>query len=499
MSGHEHGGLWPDALLALGVFVALGALFVAGLRLPPMPHGWRRWLGRALTAVAAAAVVVAANVALFRNDVHVDLTHEQAFTPSAEATRVVTALRQDVELIYFYQKGNPAARHAVTMVELMGRLNPRLKVRAVDPDQNPALASRYGVRLYNAALLISEGRRLEIATTDDREMALAILRITRSDSKNVCFIADHGEYDIDNFEFHTHFEGSHSHSHNIGGMAVVQMEQHGIGRLRRALDKLGIKARKIIIAGTRAVPDDCTVVVDANPRTQHAPGEAEVLRAYLGRGGSALFLFEPDYVLEPQLDELLKSVGIGVGNGVVVDPSDHYYTDEQMVAVTRYAAHPATRFLALSFFPGIRPLRVEQRPGIASVPLFSSSASSYVVTDRLKIESEAASALRGSHPLAMASEGTLPVGSKPFRLIVFGDADFASNSFFPYLSNADLMLGSIAWLMREESAPTMKPPVEVLPRVTLTNSQMRWIFLLTVIGLPGAIVLAGAVMWWRRR
>ncbi|MCW5746437.1 MAG: Gldg family protein [Alphaproteobacteria bacterium] len=491
----QHAGEWMDVLWALGVLAALVALFVAGLRLPPTPHGWRRWSGRILTALAAATVVVAANVALFRNDAHLDLTREQAFTPSPEAVRVVTGLKQDVELVYFYQKGNPAARHAVVMVELLGRMSPRLKVRTIDPDQSPAIAGSYGVRLYNAALLISDGRRLEVPTTDDREIALAILRITRAAAKTVCFITDHGEYDIDNFEFHTHFEGTHSHSHDIQGMAVVQMEQHGIGRLRRALDKLGIVARKITMAGP--IADDCSLVVDANPRTQYAPPTADLLAAYLRRGGSALFLFEPDYALEPRLAAMLKSAGVGVGDGVLVDPSDHYYTDEQMIAVAKYARHPATRFLALSFFPGARPLSLETAPGIASVALFSSSASSYVVVDRLK--AEAPGAPRGAHPLAIASEGTLPGGTRPFRLIAIGDADFASNSFFPYLSNADLLLNSVAWLMREESAPTMKPPVEVLPTVALTNTQMRWIFLLTVIGLPGAIVLAGAVMWWRRR
>ena len=62
-----------------------------------------------------------------------------------------------------------------------------------------------------------------------------------------------------------------------------------------------------------------------------------------------------------------------------------------------------------------------------------------------------------------------------------------------------VVLGGIAWLMREESAPTMKPPVEVLPTVALTNSQMRWVFLLTVIGMPGGIALAGVAAWWLRR
>jgi len=82
---------------------------------------------------------------------------------------------------------------------------------------------------------------------------------------------------------------------------------------------------------------------------------------------------------------------------------------------------------------------------------------------------------------------------------VFGDADFASNSFFPYLSNADMTLGGIAWLIREERAPSLKPPVEILPRVALTGGEMRWIFITTVLLFPGAVALAGGLVWWRRR
>ena len=77
---------------------------------------------------------------------------------------------------------------------------------------------------------------------------------------------------------------------------------------------------------------------------------------------------------------------------------------------------------------------------------------------------------------------------RPFRLTVVGDADFASNSFFPYLGpNADIALAGVSWLLREDRLPTLKPPVEVLPQVdVLTNAQVRWIFILTVILLPGA-------------
>jgi ABC-type uncharacterized transport system involved in gliding motility auxiliary subunit len=84
-------------------------------------------------------------------------------------------------------------------------------------------------------------------------------------------------------------------------------------------------------------------------------------------------------------------------------------------------------------------------------------------------------------------------------LVVIGDGDFASNSFFPYMSNSDLVLASLAWLIGEERAPTMKPPVEVLPTVVLTNRQVRGIFLFSVLVLPGLAVAIGGVVWWARR
>jgi ABC-type uncharacterized transport system involved in gliding motility auxiliary subunit len=103
--------------------------------------------------------------------------------------------------------------------------------------------------------------------------------------------------------------------------------------------------------------------------------------------------------------------------------------------------------------------------------------------------------------MAVAAEGKLQDGAgRPFRLMVVGDADFASNSFFPYLANADIALAGVSWLLREDRLPTLKPPVEVLPQVALTNAEVRWIFILTVILLPGAVVLTGIGVWlWRRR
>ena len=100
----------------------------------------------------------------------------------------------------------------------------------------------------------------------------------------------------------------------------------------------------------------------------------------------------------------------------------------------------------------------------------------------------------------IAAEGALnEAATAPFRMVVAGDADFVSNSFFPYLANSDVVLSALAWLTREERAPAVKPPIEVLPMVALTGEQMRGIFIVTVLLMPGLIAFAGGTMWWLRR
>ena len=491
-----------NILLFAVVIAALGVLFTAALQVPAGRLGWPRWMGRGLLGAGAVAATVAANIALYRNDSHLDLTASKAFTPAPEVEQLVRDLRVDVELVYFFQKQDAAGRSAKMLVELLGRASPRLHVRTVDVDQYPGVASRYEVRGYNVAVLDSGGRRVQVTSTSDRDIGLGLLRVTRAEVKTICFAVGHGEYDIDNMEYHTHFEGAGGHSHSGEGSVVVLMEQHGFGRVRRALEGLGLLTRKVALSTAGRVPADCTVLVDGGPRTRYTPLEVEAISGYLAAGGATLLLFDLNFPVEPSLAGLLGRLGIRVGDGLVVDPAEHYFTDEQMVAVTSYPPHPITSGLALSFFPGVRPLELgPPAPGISTGPLAVSSPESFVRPVRAGPRDDTARSPGGPRVLAAASSGSWGGGppGAAFRTVVVGDADFASNSFFPYMSNADLLLSSLSWLAREERASTLKPAVEVLPRVSLTGRQVQGIFVAMVLVLPGLAALAGGLLWWRRR
>ena len=55
------------------------------------------------------------------------------------------------------------------------------------------------------------------------------------------------------------------------------------------------------------------------------------------------------------------------------------------------------------------------------------------------------------------------------------------------------------WLVRREEAIGIAPRNPEQVHLQLTESQMRWVMLLTVVGLPLLAVVAGVAVWWRPR
>ncbi len=222
-------------------------------------------------------------------------------------------------------------------------------------------------------------------------------------------------------------------------------------------------------------------------------------------------MYDLGFVLEARLAPRCSRSASAVEQDVVIDPLDHYSTDPEMVAVPVYEPHAITRNIALTFFPGIRSLTLlPPPPGVTSAPLFLQQPESYTrevqtVAQRQpdrEVAAAPSAATPGRRTLAAALEGIWPdaaPGSRPFRLVVVGDGDFASNSFLPYMANSDLALAMVRWLVREEQTPSVALRMPVPPLVLLTKTQMQRIFLVIEVLLPLGVVAVGAIVWWRRR
>ena len=99
----------------------------------------------------------------------------------------------------------------------------------------------------------------------------------------------------------------------------------------------------------------------------------------------------------------------------------------------------------------------------------------------------------------LRKRGALAPGAPPFRAVVIGDGDFASNSFLPYMANSDLLLAAVRWLAREERGTAVRTRIPVPPMILLTAAQSRSLFALIVILLPLTVIGIGGLVWWFRR
>jgi len=90
------------------------------------------------------------------------------------------------------------------------------------------------------------------------------------------------------------------------------------------------------------------------------------------------------------------------------------------------------------------------------------------------------------------------VGDKKMSLAVFGDSDFAKNSYWRNQGNADLFLNTINYLAEEEDLISVRPKEVDDRRVTLTQADVKTIFYLVVIAVPILVIIAGVFFYIKR-
>ena len=503
-----------NILLFAAWSLTLLTLFALAVRLPLRGRGprWTAWATNVLIVCGALGAVIAANVALYRHDVHFDATREGLNTPPQQLTTVVDELRAPLSLTYFYNASDPNAQAVREMVEIAARNHPLLAYRAIDLDKEPGLARDIGVHSYNTAVLQAGDRKVLVENvTDAARLGYAVLRVLRQRAETVCFVTGHGET-FRPMPGHYHFSHVETlRGHDIPGAGdVLVAEPEQLDRLQLALNEIGFDMRSLVTATANAIPSDCTVVAEIGPRAALVADEAGHLADYLKNGGRLLMLIDPQFSIGTELESrVLAPLNLSSEQAIIIDPLNHFRTDPDKVAVPYYPPHPITARLALTVFAQARPIRLSHPPeAVRASVLAASSQDSYLqppssaggitVAAGGSIPAEVE---HGAQALAVALEGAFPGAApdKHFRLVISGTSKFATNEYFSYVSNGELAVAIMRWLAEDEAAPNLAPRTYNVPEIVLTSVQMRNTFIALELLLPLSTALFGFAMWWRRR
>jgi hypothetical protein len=414
----------------------------------------------------------------YRHPLRVDLSPERAYTLSTHARHILAGLDRDVHVTVFVRSEDPRTPVLKDLLWRVARATRRVRYDFVDLNRSPALARQYGIDRYGALVVESGQQRRDVSNAAEGALLAAVLAVTRPSDRTVYFLTGHGEHAPTDSDRKT-----------------------GYSSVSRALEEDQFHVRDLPLVGPEGVPVDATVVVIAGPRKDLLPGEAERLDAYLDRGGSVLMLLDPES--PASFAAVAARRGITPLEQVVVDPERRLAAGE---GVTILVSGLTASFLvsgtleAPPVFSFARPLRLVSDADHPVIGFLQSGKASYPIP----IGAPANAPGGPAGPQIVGAAKVLPSAggdAKAGRMLVLGDADFASNALIDYLGNKDLVVNAANWLARDESLIAARAQQKETGREQffVTDAQGRMSFWLAAVVQPGLFFAFGIVAFVRRR
>ncbi len=481
LRGWALGLLWASLGSFLG-FLVLARGLIAGF---VTTRQGRYGVNTAVMVVAFVTILALVNFLStsvnFRNDV----TAANRFTLEEQTRTVLDELEEPVETFAFFTTDDPAAAIAEGLLREYALRSDKFSYRFVDPETEPATASRFQID-QNGVIVFASGDRVT-RTVDLSEQAFTgtLLRASGRGLKTVCFLSGHGE------------------------RSILGTTDFGVSLAAQALERELYVVRDFGLQTSGGVPAECAVVIVVGPDNDISDEDSVLLRQYLGGGGNALFAMGPD--TPESWTNILDEIGIVAGGGTVVDPASFARPDPATPLIQQEdynPEHPITIPLVERSVSTFFPLTTQMAPapadeqvtGALVAPLIRTTQLSWLdteLTDATTASFDQSTDLHG--PIWLASVAELPTVAGVSRIVAIGSSIFVGNQALAQLGNADLFVNSVNWATGQESLITIRPKLKA-PRIfIITQRQWNWILYSSVGVLPILVSLVGAWTWWRRR
>jgi ABC-2 type transport system permease protein len=290
---------------------------------------------------------------------------------------------------------------------------------------------------------------------------------------------------------------------------------------RRLTERENMEVKPLNLLEARDLPEDCKTIVIHRPSVRYGEKELTMLRAFLQRGGRLCVMvdaLDSQGFAETGLEGLLAEWGVRLGRNVVLTRVLNLLTQrevtvsEVVVDPDRYGSHPVVDKLKAGQYSckleAARTVEAVEGTKAETTPLITLADGAWAETslDQLRRRRPEPD---GEDPqadlvLARAAKAPAPGGAgapitPETRLVVFGSASFITDRDVQDYTNEDLFVGSLLWLMDREKSIGIGAKTLSDRRVTLDETKVNRIFLVTVVVLPGLSALLGLGLWLFRR
>lgn len=421
-----------------------------------------------------------------------DLTAFKEHTLSEQTLQALKTIQEPVTVKAFAKEPSEESSSIRKLLAAYSYHLKEMSFEFIDPDRNPSLTRQYDIRELNTVILEGYGKSQTLQMPDEEALTNALVRLSRDRSEKVYWVMGHGE------------------------RPFKSGEPESLATIHQSLSNQNYEFEEWTLA-QKDIPSDAALVVVAAPEKPLFPEEVASLKRFLDQGGSLLVFLEP--YQDGGLKEFLREYGVVISSDVVVDKMSRVMGGDFLLPmIVTYGDHPITRnFRLLSFFSLARSVEVDKevkKKGLTLTNLAMTSPESWSEMDRDALNKGGArfdpEDRQGPLSLAViveldpqeakrdkASEEGEVTGQG--KLLVFGDADFASNKFIGLAGNKDLLLNTIHYLAGRKDLITIAKKDRPAEHLMLTRNQGLLLFWVPVVLIPLLVIVLGVLVWRNRR
>jgi ABC-type uncharacterized transport system involved in gliding motility auxiliary subunit len=433
------------------------------------------------------AILVLVNFLANRYNKSFDTTSNKRYSLSEQTQKIVKGLKQNATITYYNQSTH--FQEGKDLLDEYANLSSKIHVAYVDPDKSPELARAAGIRNFGTAV-VQVGAKKEIAKDLTEEgITGAFIRDLKGTTRTVCFVTGSGEHQIDN------------------------TERDGLSHFKDLVARDEYQSKSIDLLQTAQVPADCTTVVIAGPTHDYQQPEVDAIKNYVEGGGRAFFMLDPPIqfgssaiATNDALTNVLGSWGVTLDKNMILDLNPVGQLaglGPQVVLVTTYASQPIVSDMRGSAvgIPLSRSVEIKDTGKTSVQKLFDSSGSSLATSNLSSAEVSVADPQNRKGPFTIAAAGTYNTGkpNSEGRFVVIGSSSWAANRFLAFNGNGDLALNAVNWLSSDEDLISIRPKPPEDRRITMTRAQLILVRTVSQFVLPLIVVIAGTMVWWKRR
>jgi ABC-2 type transport system permease protein len=463
-----------------------------------------------LIMVIVIAVVIVLNFIVGKMNLSVDLSSDGVYTLTDDTKEMAKNISDDITIYYMCQDGNEKLQASSTsktidlekIVNQYGEFS-HITVEKKDPVLYPNFASAYtdedisnnDVIIVNNTTGNSKYISIEdmveyevdytsysyVPTALDMEgkISSAIQNLTSGSTKKVYLTSGHGEQDL--------------------GTSFTDI-----------LEKCNYESDTLATSSADKIPEDCDLLMVYGSTYDFTEDETKIISDYLADGGDALFFLNAVAEDQPNYKKLLSDYGVNAVSGYVVDTEQCYSSSYPILLDATVESHDVTADadslkVYIADAVGLT-TQTDVRSTLTTESVLSTSESAFSRSDYNDTDYSNTNDtdVKGPFSTAVAvTDEASGTDEEATHILVYSSYSFAEDDFIStnQFGNRSMVTNSMSWLTGSSDVSNLAIASRSLSEETVSldaSSKIFWTVFLVVV-LPLALLVAGFVIWFRRR